>query len=65
MPREYIKTQKAQAILIILAANAVIEGRKDASYWEIERRWIVGEYPIPGVYEFIPGKNTSSSKNPL
>ncbi|UCG07099.1 MAG: hypothetical protein JSV83_00110 [Desulfobacterales bacterium] len=44
MPREDIKTQKAQAILITLAANSVIEGKKSPDYWENERRWIAGQF---------------------
>jgi len=44
MPREDIKTQKAQAILITLAANSVVEGKKSPDYWEIERRWIDGQF---------------------
>ena len=42
--REDIKTQKAQALLITLAANSVIEGKESHEYWEIERQWIAGEY---------------------
>ena len=42
--REDIKTQKAQALLITLAANSVIEGKQSLEYWEIERQWIAGEY---------------------
>ena len=41
---EDIKTQKAQALLITLAANSVIEGKRSLEYWEIERQWIAGEY---------------------
>jgi len=44
MPREDIKTQKAQAILITLASNSVVEGKKSPEYWEIERRWIAGQF---------------------
>jgi len=44
LPREDIKTQKAQALLMTLAANTVIEGRKSTDYWEIERQWIAGEF---------------------
>lgn len=44
MPREDIKTQKAQAILITLAANSVVEGKKSPEYWEIEHRWIAGQF---------------------
>jgi len=44
MPREDIKTQKAQAILITLAANSVVEAKKSPEYWEIERRWFAGQF---------------------
>ena len=44
MPREDINTQKAQAILITLASNSVVEGKKSPEYWEIERRWIAGQF---------------------
>jgi len=41
---DYYKTQKQQAVLLTLAANAVAEGRKRSDYWENERRWIAGEF---------------------
>ena len=44
LPREDIKTQKAQAILITLAANSVVDGKKSPNYWEAERRWIAGQF---------------------
>ncbi len=44
LPREIIKTQKAQAILITLAANSVVNGKKTLDYWEAEKRWIGGDY---------------------
>jgi hypothetical protein len=44
MPREDIKTQKAQAILLTLAANSIVEGKKSPEYWDVERRWIAGEF---------------------
>jgi len=44
MPREDIRIQKSQAILITLAANSVVEGKKSPEYWEIERRWIAGQF---------------------
>lgn len=44
LPRETVKTQKAQALLITMAANAVVEGRVSKDYWQTERRWIAGEY---------------------
>jgi len=44
MPREYIKTQKAQAVIMTMAANAVVAGKESPEYWEIETRWIAGEF---------------------
>jgi hypothetical protein len=44
IPRDYIKTQKAQAILITMAANSVISQRSNPDYWEAEQRWIAGDY---------------------
>jgi hypothetical protein len=44
LPRNFTKTQKAQAILITMAANAVANGKNKLDYWEIEKRWIAGEY---------------------
>ncbi len=38
-----IQTQKAQAILITLAANSVLNNKQSPHYWEIERRWFAGE----------------------
>ena len=44
MPREYVKTQKAQALLLTMAANSVVNEKRSTDYWEIEKRWIAGEY---------------------
>ena len=44
LPRDFIKTQKAQAILITMAANAVVNEKKSPDYWDIEKQWIAGEY---------------------
>lgn len=43
-PVEFSKTQKQQAVLLTLAANAVIEGKRRADYWEAERSWIEGQF---------------------
>ncbi len=43
LPNELIKTQKAQAILITLAANAVLNDKRTPEYWHIENRWLAGE----------------------
>ncbi len=44
VPRTTIKTQKGQAILMTLAANSVLINRRSDSYWDIEKRWIEGDY---------------------
>jgi hypothetical protein len=44
LPREYIKTQKAQAMILTMAANSVANEKRSPDYWETERRWIAGEY---------------------
>jgi len=42
--RRDISTQKGQAILMTLAANSVLNHKRSPEYWDIERRWIAGEY---------------------
>jgi hypothetical protein len=44
LPTDQYTTQKQQAVLLTLAANAVAEGRKRSDYWEAERRWISGAF---------------------
>jgi hypothetical protein len=44
VPVDYYKTQKQQAVLLTLAANAVAEGRKRSDYWMAEKRWIAGQF---------------------
>jgi hypothetical protein len=44
IPVEYYKTQKQQAVLLTLAANAVVEGRRRSDYWAAERAWIGGQF---------------------
>lgn len=44
VPRTSIRTQKGQAILMTLAANSVLINRRSDEYWDVERRWIAGEY---------------------
>ncbi len=44
VPRTTIKTQKGQAILMTLAASSVLINRRNDSYWDIEKRWIEGDY---------------------
>jgi hypothetical protein len=38
-----IQTQKAQAILITLAANSVLNEKRTPEYWDIEKRWLAGQ----------------------
>ena len=42
LSKESIQTQKAQAILITLAANSVLNDKKTPKYWNIEKRWLTG-----------------------
>ncbi len=44
MPRDFIKTQKAQALLLTMAANSVANEKRSPDYWDIEKRWIDGEF---------------------
>jgi hypothetical protein len=44
IPREYFNTQKAQALLLTMAANSVANEKRSPDYWAIEKRWIAGEY---------------------
>lgn len=44
VPIEHYTSQKQQAILLTLAANAIAEGRKRNDYWEAERSWIAGNH---------------------
>ena len=44
MPRTHIRTQKSQAILMNLAANSILNGKRTLDYWDVERRWIAGQY---------------------
>ena len=42
VPRTTIRTQKGQAILMTLGANAVLINRRSDDYWDAEWRWIDG-----------------------
>lgn len=44
LPREYITTQKGQALMLTMAANSVVNDKRTPDYWDIEKRWIAGEY---------------------
>ena len=42
--RRMIATQKGQAILMTLAANSVLIGRRSEDYWQARHRWLTGDY---------------------
>ncbi len=44
VPTESYKTQKQQAILLTLSANAVADGKKRSDYWDAEKLWISGAF---------------------
>ncbi len=43
LPKQDLSTQKAQALLMTLAANAVIKEKRAHDYWQVERRWLSGQ----------------------
>jgi hypothetical protein len=44
IPINQSNTQKQQAILMTLAANAVASDKRRVDYWGAEKRWIDGQY---------------------
>ncbi|MBF0396912.1 MAG: hypothetical protein HQK78_09080 [Desulfobacterales bacterium] len=44
LEKKYMSTQKGQAILMTMAANSVLNGKKSPEYWDIEREWIAGKF---------------------
>ena len=44
VPRHAITNQKAQAILMTLGANSVLQDRRSAEYWHAEQRWYAGQH---------------------
>jgi hypothetical protein len=44
LPKDSYSTQKAQAVLITMAANAAVNEKRSPEYWDNEKRWIAGEY---------------------
>lgn len=44
MPTDQYTSQKQQAILLTLAANAIASEKIRTDYWTIEKRWIDGEF---------------------
>lgn len=45
IPVDQYKSQKQQAILLTLAANAVAAKKRRDDYWVAEREWINGQFP--------------------
>lgn len=44
IPNTQYETQKQQAVLLTLAANAVASEKKRTDYWSAEKSWIGGQY---------------------
>lgn len=44
LPVEHYKTQKMQAILLTIAANAVVTKKTRSDYWETEEQWMKGGF---------------------
>lgn len=44
VPKDQSSSQKQQAVLLTLAANAVASEKMRSDYWAAEKRWIAGEY---------------------
>ncbi|MEW6501942.1 MAG: hypothetical protein AB1456_10675, partial [Thermodesulfobacteriota bacterium] len=44
LPRDAVQGQKAQAVLITMAANAVVANKQSLDYWQAERRWLAGDF---------------------
>jgi hypothetical protein len=59
MPRDFITTQKGQALMLTMAANSVVNEKRTPDYWDIEKRWIAGEY------EAIVEQKMNSVKNKM
>lgn len=43
LPKDQIETQKAQAVLLTLAANSVTSDKRSPEYWQNEKRWLAGQ----------------------
>jgi hypothetical protein len=59
LPREFITTQKGQALMLTMAANSVVNKKRTPDYWDIEKRWMAGEF------EEIVDQKMSSVKNKM
>lgn len=44
LPIECVSTQGAQAVLLTLTANKILQKKPDNGYWREERQWIAGNY---------------------
>lgn len=42
--RTSIRTQKGQALLMTIAANSVLMNRRSDEYWDVEQRWMAGDF---------------------
>ncbi len=43
LSKDSIENQKAQAVLLTLAANSVVNGKQSNEYWQSEKRWLSGQ----------------------
>jgi hypothetical protein len=59
LQREYITTQKGQALMLTMAANSVVNDKRTPDYWELEKRWVAGEH------EAIVDQKMTSVKNKM
>ena len=54
LARDFYTTQKAQAVLLTMAANAAVNEKRSPDYWDIEKQWIAGEF-LPIVEQKMNG----------
>lgn len=54
LARDTFATQKGQAVLLTMAANAVVNEKRSPEYWENERCWIAGDF-LPIVEQKMNG----------
>lgn len=59
LTRDFYATQKAQALMLTMAANSVVGEKRSPDYWEIEKRWIAGEF------ESIVAQKMNSVRNKM
>ena len=58
VPTDSYQTQKLQAVLLTLAANAIAENKRRHDYWKAEERWIDGEY-----MDILEAQNAKTSRS--